>query len=161
MEDEANDLDAKEPKYYELGFLLTPLTAEDKVSEELGAIIALVEKHNGKIVTSVTPTLRSLAYPIKKETDRKWHTFTTSFFGWIKFEILPEQILRLKTDLGSMPAMLRFLIVTTSKMAWAPRERKNPSHRRPTEETPAVSGEEMDREIDALIASTEDKIPVL
>ena len=88
--------------------------------------------------------------------------FTTAYFGWIKFTMSREQILELKKRLDLDPNLIRFLILKTVKentIATKRFMRGDVIHRRPlikrteNEETMVpINKEEIDKEIDALVA---------
>jgi ribosomal protein S6 len=102
-------------KVYELGYLLVSGIPEEKVKTEVEAIVSLITKNNGVVVSSEDPIFIDLAYPIRKviQTNRQKHT--KGYFGWVKFEMSPDMIAEVKKALDLSPTMLRYLITKTVK----------------------------------------------
>ena len=107
--------------------------------------------------------MKPLAYEMRKETTGKYQRYNTAYFGWVKFEVLPEGSLKIGEAFKTNPSILRHLLIKTV--------RENtmtvpmiPFYRRP--EAPKVEGKkdekpvpkaevsevELDKAIDAAIA---------
>ena len=102
-----------------------------------------------------------LAYPMQKVISNARHKFTTAYFGWIKFTMEAGQVLELKKSLDLEANIIRFLILKTVKENTIAAKRfvRGETYKRPITKknsengnaTP-ISKEEIDKEIDALIA---------
>lgn len=161
MEDEANDinavLDAKEPKIYEISYLLLPTMATEGASEEAGKLISTIESNGGVLLSSGNPEMKELSYAVSREIDRKRKYFDRAYFGWVKFEIAPDKISLIKLLLDDNVSVIRHLVVTTIRNTAPTRDiTKRRVIRKPVREEGKISSEiDMDKEIDALIAETE------
>jgi hypothetical protein len=88
--------------------------------------------------------------------------FNTAYFGWTKFTMDSDKVLELKKKLDLDPNFIRFLILKTVKentIAAKRFVRGDMAHRRPrvekneNDETAVpINKEEIDKEIDALVA---------
>jgi len=98
-----SNLKSKNMRNYELAFLLSPEIEEKKLKEYHQKINSLIEKAGGVIISSFSPTKKTLFYPIKKKTE--------AFLGSSEFQIEPKALESLKKDLEKENDILRFLIV--------------------------------------------------
>lgn len=103
------------PQLYELGFLLLPSIVEDAVGEEANTVRLAIEEAGGTVVGEGFPALRALAYPIRKGNREGGTTYGSAYFGFIRFEMLPEKAASLKKALEKNNSLLRFLIMKTVK----------------------------------------------
>ncbi len=93
----------RNPKKYEIAYILSSSIAEEAVVEQTQKIAALIETEKGTISHSEIPQKRRLAYPIGKEGN--------GYFGWMKFTALPDAIAALEKKLKTATSLLRHLIV--------------------------------------------------
>jgi len=102
-----------ENRVYELGFHFVSTIVEDEVAVQFSHLKSLIEKRGGQFIAEEMPKFKNLAYPISKtvKTDRKNHL--SSYFGWVKFEINPEEIIPLEREIKAFAPMLRFLLIKT------------------------------------------------
>ena len=150
-------------KVYELGYLLVPNIAEEDVSVHYGNIKDLVSSFGGEIITDEMPKMIPLAYSMTKVISNVRSSFNKAYFGWTKFTMEAEQILKLKKHLDLDPNFIRFLIIKTVKentiaakrFVRGDMYRRTPSARKNIDTEPAapITKEEIDKEIDALISA--------
>jgi len=154
-------------KPYEIGYILLPTISEDNLAEELGKIIGVVESHGGKLHKSDLPKMTDLSYEVSKDIERDRHKFESAYFGFVTFEVDSSNISKIKEELEKNLSIIRFLLITIPNEMLVPpvMQKKVASTQTPKEDAPApkkeeekqeMSGEDMDKEIDALIASTEE-----
>ena len=93
----------RNPKKYEIAYILRSSIAEEAIAEHTQKITALVEEEKGIISHSEIPKKRRLAYPIGKEDH--------GYFGWIKFTALPDTIAAIEKTMKAAASLLRHLIV--------------------------------------------------
>lgn len=93
----------KNPKKYEIAFVLPSSIAEEAMAEHTQKIAAVIEAEAGIISHSESPRKHRLAYPIGKEQN--------GYFGWIKFTALPEAIAAIEKKIKAAPSLMRHLIV--------------------------------------------------
>ena len=102
----------------------------------------------------------SLAYSMQKVTSNVRNKFNKAYFGWTKFIMDSQRVLELKKHLDLNPNFIRFLILKTVKENTIATKRfvRGEAYKRPksrnTENEPVVpiNKEEIDKEIDALVA---------
>ncbi len=149
-------------RVYELGYLLVPTIEEENVPAVYGDLKdLLVTSFQGQIIADDVPKLINLAYPMLKIIANSRHRFDTAYFGWIKFTMDSNQIVELKKKLDLDPNIIRFLIIKTVKENTIATKRfvqrgglkRTFVPRKPDEVTAPINKEEVDKEIDALIAS--------
>jgi len=149
------------PKIYELGYLLVPTITEADVPAAFGNLKELVTSLGGISISEEMPKPMSLAYLMSKVIANVRHKFSSAYFGWLKFTMDAERIPELKKKLDLDVNLLRFLILKTVKENTIVARRfvrPEPQRRSKTQKTgdlePAlpINKEEIDKEIDALVA---------
>lgn len=126
-------------KTYEIAFLLKDPEAEKAVSD-------LISQYSGNIANKSQTRSIKLSYPIKKAA--------SAYFGYIQFELLPENLEKLSQALRLNQSVLRFLAVE-----WSPAkkvfERKSGGRKsfpRPAEAAPktVLTNEVLEEKLAAL-----------
>ncbi|MBX4210794.1 30S ribosomal protein S6 [Candidatus Parcubacteria bacterium] len=156
-------MDDIEAKIYEIGLLIVPTIAEEKVAGEFADIKSIIEKANGVFIAEELPKQRALAYTMVKHIGARNERFDTAYFGWVKYEIVPGAIDDIKKKLESRDTVLRFLIVKTVRentMSFPKISmRKTEAERTPrkvstdaaVEKKPGMSEAEIDKTIEELV----------
>ncbi len=155
-------MDGTDSRVYELGYLLVPTIAEDGVPAVYGNLKELIINLGGELIYDEMPKTMNLAYSMFKVVSNVRSKFNTAYFGWAKFFMNPEKVLELKKNLDLDSNFIRFLILKTVKENTIASKRfvhKDFTRRRtPTakpegaEVSAPINKEEIDKEIDALIA---------
>jgi ribosomal protein S6 len=121
----------------------------------------LAVSFGGEVISDDMPKMINLAYSMQKVTSNVRRKFNTAYFGWIKFTMEASQILELKKRLDLDPTIIRFLILKTVKENTIAAKRfvrgeiytRKPKSKTPENESVApINKEEIDKEIDALVA---------
>jgi ribosomal protein S6 len=149
-------------RIYEAAFHVIPSLEEADAAAVAAGIRGAIEAKGGTVLGGDAPQLMRLAYPMQKDIDRKRHTFTSAYFGWVVFEATGDVAHEVKESLGKDDKILRSLVIKTIKEAAEPR--KHPARLRDerpvapmytpkTEEKPAepMTVEAMDAEIAKLV----------
>jgi len=152
-----------ELRVYELGYLILPTVTEENLASEVEALKALVAKHKGTPVSEETPKNTELAYTMRKREGGKFKNYDSAYFGWMKFEMDPEQVVALEEAVRGLPLVLRSIVFKTVKENTragirAPQlsDRPTPTRerqpiRREEEKGGPVSEEELDKSIEELV----------
>ncbi len=150
-------------KVYELGYLLVPTIAPDDVPVNYGNLKELVASFGGEIITDEMPKMTNLAYSMLKVVSNVRNKFNTAYFGWIKFTMSAPKLLELKKALDLDSNIIRFLILKTVKENTIAAKRfvRGETYKRPSfikrsmenETAVPINKEEIDKEIDALVAA--------
>lgn len=152
-----------DPRIYEVGYVLVPTISEEELPVNYGNLKELVSSFGGQIISDEMPKMITLAYQMLKVVANVRSKFTTGYFGWIKFEMDPSQVLELKKKLDINPNIIRFLIIKTVKENTIAAKRfvyRDSAHKKApvksedgtSAEAPEINKEEIDKEIDAMIA---------
>lgn len=159
-----NALSSKEDsnsRVYELGYLLVPTISLEEVPAVYGNLKELVNSFQGDPISDEMPKLLSLAYPMLKVVANARTKFTTAYFGWVKFMMDPDQVLELKKKLDLDTNLIRFLILKTVKENTIAAKRfirgdlvyrKSLVRKGDNGPSALINKEEVDKEIDALVA---------
>lgn len=149
-------------RVYELGYLLVSTIKDEDVSVNYGNLKELILSFGGETIADEMPKMMNLAYSMTKVVSNVRSKFNTAYFGWTKFMMEPEKVLELKKHLDLDPNFVRFLILKTVKentIAAKRFVRGDMMHRRPPlkknrddEVVVPINKEEIDKEIDALVA---------
>ena len=102
-----------EPRVYELGYLIMPTVDEGNLSNERDALVALITKFKGIVISEGQPQLIDLAYDMTKMIDNKKHTYSQAYFGWIKFDITPDVIETLTDEAELGENLIRSIMIKT------------------------------------------------
>ncbi len=151
--------EATNSKVYELGYLLVPTIKEEDLAVVYGNLKDLVTSLGGEAVSDEMPKIMNLAYSMTKVISNIRNKFSTAYFGWTKFTMDAAQIIELKKRLDLDPNYIRFLILKTVKENTIAAKRfvRGETYKRPTTkkdgEGAPINKEEIDQEIDALVAA--------
>lgn len=102
-----------EPRVYELGYLIMPTVDEGSLQEERDALVALITRSKGIVISEGQPELIDLAYPMSKIINNKRQSFTQGYFGWIKFDITPNIIEAFTHEVEAVETLIRTLVIKT------------------------------------------------
>jgi len=162
LENEKDTVEEANSKVYELGYVLVPTIKEEDVPISYGNIKELIASLDGEIVADEMPKVLNLAYSMIKVISNVRTKFNTGYFGWIKFSMSPSNVLELKKRLDLDLNLIRFLIINTVKENTIATKRfvrgeiyKKPTTKKSSKddaEALPINKEEIDKEIDALIA---------
>jgi ribosomal protein S6 len=100
-------------RVYELGYLLVPTLAEEKVRDAAQKIKNTLSQFGATIISEDSPVLIDLAYTMAKTIENKKEKFDEAYFGWIKFEVLPEGLASVKNWCDNEVDLIRFIIIKT------------------------------------------------
>lgn len=155
-------LDIREPRVYEIGYILVPHIAEEEIDTKVDAVRKMVTDNGGLPISEGRPELTDLAYTMRVVIDNTWQSFDKGYFGWIKFDVSPEKIADIKALLDNNKELIRFLLVKTIREDVMARPRFNaksksetPSSEEETEKSQEPIDEEtLDKQIDDLVVET-------
>lgn len=149
-------------KVYEVGYLLVPSIPEEEIPLMYGNLKELISSLKGVMISDEMPSMINLAYTMQKTVQNVRNKYDTGYFGWLKFYMDGENVLTLKKKLDLDGKIIRFLILKTVKENTIAAKRfvhKDITHKKPmtkkadeNEEVVAINKEEIDKEIDAMIA---------
>src|SRR3989344_2897987 len=105
-----NDTKDIDGRIYELGYLLVSTIPIEDVPTNYSNLKDLIISQGGEIISDEMPKEIKLAYTMRKIVQNVRSKFDSAYFGWIKFEIYPEQIIELKKKLDIDVNIIRFLI---------------------------------------------------
>jgi len=151
----------KNERVYELGYLLVPTIEEVNLPVMYGNLKELVSSFGGISISDEMPKMIPLAYMMVKVVANVRNKFNTAYFGWLKFTMDSDKVLELKKKLDLDPNIIRFLILKTVKENTIAGKRfvradmrKKPRSAKSVNDEGAVpiNKEEIDKEIDALVA---------
>ncbi len=99
---------------YELGFHVLSTLNEDELEAAVESLRKAVSAHDGTFISEATPELLDLAYTMTVNEGGKHTKYDTAYFGWIKFEMEPEQAVLLKAEvLETDKNILRYILIRT------------------------------------------------
>ena len=149
---------------YEIGFQIVPSVPEEKLGAQFASLKEIIEKNGGSFISEETPKLKPLAYSMRKEVAGKYQKYNTAYFGFVKFEVVPEGALKIAEAFKTNASILRHLLIKTVRentmtvprvpfyrKTEAPKFDATKKDEKPVEKTP-VSEVELDKAIDAAIA---------
>lgn len=157
-----NALDSKlESRLYEVAYLVTPLITEEEILATVDAALRLPVDQAGGLVTGVThPKRQPLAYAVGKSVNHKRTLYREAYFGAIRFELDPVAVEQVKKSLTENELVLRFITAILPRRKEVPVAPRRPVAARrsksgdkiATPAKPELSKEEIDKEIEGLLA---------
>lgn len=100
---------------YEVGYLLLPTIAEEKLGAIVAKLHAVIVEKGSSIIAEEAPKMRALDYPMSKVIDTKNQSFDHAYFAWIKFEIASDEVASIKKSIETQGEVLRALFIKTVK----------------------------------------------
>lgn len=104
-----------EPRVYEVGYLLAPSVNEGDLTNERDALVALITKFKGIVISEEQPQLIDLAYDMTQMINNKKHTYSQAYFGWIKFDVTPDLIEALTEEVEAIQSLVRSIMIKTER----------------------------------------------
>jgi len=144
-----------EKRIYELGYLLLPTIPEEAVPGAVANIRGLLEAAKAVVTAEQMPVPIKLAYPMAKLIENRKQKFEAAYFGWLKFELAPENLAALKEELKKSKEILRFLLIKTTKEVKPVRkiwqEVKKEKEKEVAAPLTAMEASEIDKKIEELV----------
>lgn len=139
----------KDVRVYEFGYWLVPTIPEDGLETRVAELKEVLTSHGATFVAEENPYLREMAYQMCRVINNQNHYFTEGYFGWIKFETTPEEMLLIKQKFEGDEDVVRMMIIQTvrentvytKRPASLKREDEAVAEEIAIEETPAVEAE--------------------
>ena len=126
----SQEVQYKDPRVYEIGYLLLPTLSEEEAVEATDKVRKIITDATGLPLAEEKANLMTLAYSMSKTIDNVPKSFTQAYFGWIKFDVTPDRIAAINLACGAFLPMLRHLcIATVREDTRAKRARRAPSSR--------------------------------
>ncbi len=112
---EADAVKTRDPAVYEVGYHLVSTLSEAEVATAAKDLMNFLTKEGAEFVGEKEPQKIDLAYTIQKRIGGRLTNFSSAYFGWVAFEVQPASLEMLKKFMDTNPAVLRYLLVSTTK----------------------------------------------
>lgn len=116
------DIEDFEPRVYEIGYHIIPTVAEDNLASVVDEIRESIKSLQGVIISEGNPQQMELSYSMGHVVSNKKTICSSAYFGWIKFEGNPENVIKIKDALDKNENVLRFIIIKTVKEDTLPKK---------------------------------------
>jgi ribosomal protein S6 len=126
-------------KTYEISFLLEDESGADFIYENLN-------KYKAQILEHKDPVRINLAYPVKKQK--------SAFFGYVDFEMDPNNLLNFEKEIKQKNKVLRFMIISNPsiKRTATPSSKKPESIlEKPKAEETFLTNEDLSKKIEEML----------
>ena len=149
---------------YEVSYLLLPSLAVEQVPGKAASLKDMLTSLGGTVISDENPVLIDLAYTMVKVVGTERHKASQGYFGWIKFEITTEGVEKVKKAFDADVDTVRYLIIKTvrentlleGKMKLQKEEKfireEGELEEVPVEALKEVASEELDKNIDEMVA---------
>lgn len=107
---------AADAAHYELAFHVLPTVAEGEVADVFTSLKSVIEKAGGTITVEEAPARFELAYEIIKHLEGRNRKFTSAYFGWVRFTLVPEKLAHVTEEVEGTSQLLRHLLVKLDKV---------------------------------------------
>ena len=165
---ESNVHEALDSRVYEVGFHLIPKISEGDVPAEVEKIKKILSTHGASVIAEETPRMIQLSYGMARAATGKREEFTSAHFGWVKFEVNPENITSISSEVAALGSVLRSIVVSTvrestlSKKVFVSEHLAGETIRKPEmakEGAKKLSDAEIDSAVESLVTATEEVTP--
>ena len=143
---------------YEVGYLLVPSIPEEGLGGEVSKLKDSLINLGASIISDDYPKMMELAYEMTRSVDNKNQKFSYGYFGWVKFSIDVEEIMKVKKELDKNEKIIRHLLIKTIRENTMSQRRtynRSEGFRRKVapkiEESLPINEETIDKEIEALM----------
>lgn len=107
--------EAAERSSYEFAFHVLPTVAEGEVPAVFDTIKGIITNMGGSILDEEAPARFDLAYEIVKYLEGRNRTFTSAYFGWVRFTATPDKVAGIGEELAAVKQLLRHLTIKLTK----------------------------------------------
>ncbi len=152
-ENTTEEVEIRDPRVYEVGYLLVPQITTENLDAEVDVVRKIVTDQGGLPISEGPAALMELEYPMQKVVQNERQTYTKGYFGWIKFDISPESVEKIKKALDANDSVFRFLITNTVRENTLIGAKLNGGGKFVREEKApkAINEAELDKQIDELV----------
>ena len=112
---EAEVVEIAETASYELAFHVLPTVAEGEVATVFQNLKDIITKAGGEITIEEAPARFDLAYEIIKYLEGRNRKFTSAYFGWVRFTVVPSAIDEITEGVEGTKELLRHLLIKLTK----------------------------------------------
>lgn len=102
-----------EPRIYEVSYWLVPTISESELSEHHVRLQKRITDAKGSIISEEAPYMRETAYELVKVINNVNKRFNEGYFGWMKFETLPTEAVKVQDAFEADVTVIRSLMVKT------------------------------------------------
>ncbi len=103
-----------ERRVYELGYHMVPTLTEEELQKEVDSLRSAISELKGNFLSEGQAALIELAYTMVIGEGGKNTKYNTAYFGWIKFDLEPEQLAHLQDEvIADNKSILRHLLIKT------------------------------------------------
>jgi ribosomal protein S6 len=112
---EAEGVVDRDPVAYELAFHVLPTVAEGEVEKVSEALKQRIVATGGQIFDHEAPQRFDLAYDIVKYLEGRNRSFSSAYFGWMRFQLDPAAIGALTEEVAVQKELLRYLLIRLTR----------------------------------------------
>lgn len=107
--------DAKDQAIYEIAFHIDPNLSDTEVAAAAERVKKLVAGAGGAVVAEGAPKRIQLAYDITRMEQGRRYDYAYAFFAWFAYEGAPEAAAAIEAEVKADKAIIRHLVVKTTK----------------------------------------------
>ena len=100
---------------YELAFHVLPTVAEGEVSTVFKSLKDIITKAGGELTVEEAPERFDLAYEVVQYLEGRNRKFTSAYFGWVRFTVAPDKIVKIEEELEGVKELMRHILVKLTK----------------------------------------------
>ncbi len=97
---------------YEIGYLLAPTIPENEAVEIETSLHQHITDTDGVVLASQSPEMRELSYEIEVRDEGEKRQFSRGQFGWVQFQLKPEQVNEVESVFTKSDDVIRHLLIT-------------------------------------------------
>lgn len=113
LKTEEETIEAGVPTVYEIGYLIPSAVQETETEAIVNAIRESISSRGGSFIAEGAPQSIKLAYTMALSEAGRNLKFDRAYFGWLKFELSPENLAFVETLLRTHKLILRSMVFKT------------------------------------------------
>ncbi len=104
-----------ENRVYEISYILVPTITEDAAAEKINSLKQSIASQGASFISEEAPYMRDLAYEMLRVIKNVNNRFDTGFFGWIKFELDPANLIKIEKMFKLDEDVIRYIAVKADR----------------------------------------------
>jgi ribosomal protein S6 len=104
-----------ENRVYEISYILVPTMLEDAAAEKINSLKQSIASLGASFISEEAPYARDLAYEMLRVIKNVNNRFDTGYFGWIKFELDPANLIKVEKFFKLDEDIIRYIAVKANR----------------------------------------------
>ncbi len=104
-----------ENRVYEISYILVPTITEEAAAEKINSLKQSIASFGASFISEEAPYMRDLSYEMLRVIKNVNNRFDTGYFGWVKFELDPANLIKAEKAFKLDEDVIRYLAVKADR----------------------------------------------